>query len=392
MNLSSFRYLLSPAGQALLAEAAALAPSEASLLADLTHLRRRFPPDKAAAALQTVLLRGKAAAKFGRAEAMYFTPDALEQASGELIASYRAERYQALGARWVADLACGIGGDSLALASCARVLGVDRDELRLAMAVENCRAYERVSRFQPLLADLQDWRPLGVDALFFDPGRRSKDGRRIYSVADYRPPLKVIEHWLPRLPHLGVKISPGVDYAELPPGAELEFISEKGTVKEGVLWFGELSTGVGRRATLLPGRETLTDEAHPPIPVTAPGAYLVEPDGAIIRAHLVEQLAARLGATKLDPDIAYLTADEPISTPLARVYTIEESMPFSLKRLRDRLRTLEVGRVVVKKRGSPISPQDLVRKLKLRGDQERTLFLTHLDGQPSVLIGHPLAI
>jgi len=191
---------------------------------------------------------------------------------------------------------------------------------------------------------------------------------------------------------LGVKISPGVDYAELPPGAEVEFVSEKGMVKEGVLWFGDLSTGVGRRATLLPGRETLTDEAHPPIPVTVPGAYLYEPDGAVIRAHLVEQLAARLGATKLDPDIAYLTADELTLTPFARAYAIDESMPFSLKRLRSRLRALGVGRVVVKKRGSPISPSELIRKLKLRGDQERTIFLTHLDGQPSVLIGHLLAI
>jgi len=208
MNLSSLRFLLSPAGQALLEEAAALEPTDASLLADLTYLRKRFSPEESAAALKTVFLRAKALSKFHRANAMFFTQSALEQASGELIAGYRAGRYQALGARWVADLACGIGGDSLALAGRGPVLGVDWDELRLAMAVENCRAYDRASQFQPLLADLQEWRPVGIDALFFDPGRRREDGRRIFTVSDYRPPLSIIERWLPRVPHIGGQDKP----------------------------------------------------------------------------------------------------------------------------------------------------------------------------------------
>lgn len=386
-KISTFRFLLSPAGQILLAEALARQPTEASLLADLTALRQRYSPEQASAALETVHLRRRAAHKFGRAEAMYFTRAALEQASGERIASYRAERYRAMGARRVADLGCGIGGDSLALVAGGQVLGVDRDELRLAMARVNCSTGGQGANFQPLLADLHEWLPVGVDALFFDPGRRTADGRRIYSVAGYRPPLAIIERWLPHVPHLGVKVSPGVDYAELPAGAEVEFISEKGTVKEAVLWFGDLRTGAGRRAMLLPGRETLTDELHAPIAVTPPRAFLYEPDGAVIRAHLVEQLAGRLDASKLDPDIAYLTTDTFVSTPFARGYLLESYMPFNLKKLRAHLRELRVGRVVVKKRGSPLDPMELVKRLKLRGSEERILFLTHLDGRPSVLIG-----
>jgi hypothetical protein len=127
------------------------------------------------------------------------------------------------------------------------------------------------------------------------------------------------------------------------------------------------------------------------VAVTLPGAVLYEPDGAVIRAHLVEQLAGRLNATKLDPDIAYLTAGAYTPTPFARAYTIEEHLPFNLKKLRARLRALHVGRVVVKKRGSPLDPADLIRRLRLRGTDERTLFLTHLDGRPAVLIGRPLA-
>ncbi len=387
MDLTTFRFLLTEAGQDLLSEAAARQPTEASLLADLSALRKRHSPERAAAALRMVGLRVRAAAKFSQAEQMYFTGEALEQASGEVIATYRARRYEKMGVSKVADLCCGIGGDSLAMAAGAQVLGVDRDLLRLAMAQSNIAALGLASNFLPIQADLRSWTPPAVDALFFDPGRRGPDGRRIKSVFDYHPPLPLIERWLPAVPCMGVKISPGVDYEELPAGAEVEFISEKGAVKEAVLWFGDLSSGVSRRATLLPGAATLVSEPHEVIPVGRPRAYLYEPDGAVIRAHLVEGLAQRLDAIKLDPDIAYLTADELTDTPFARAYAVESFMPFNLKRLRAHLRTLNVGRVVVKKRGSPIDPQDLIRRLRLRGERERVLFLTHLDGRPVVIIG-----
>ena len=306
-------------------------------------------------------------------------PPALEQASGEGIAAYRAGRYHAVGEERVADLGCGIGGDSLALAAGLQVLGIDLDGLRLAMARANCEAYGRGERFQPVLADLREWLPVGVGALFFDPGRRRDDGRRIHSVAHYWPPLGTIQRWLPRVPHVGVKVSPGVAYDELPPGAEIEFISEKGTVKEAVLWFGDLRTRAGRRATLLPGGETLTDEPTPEIPIGPPAAFLYEPDGAVIRAHLVEQLAARLGAAKVDRDIAYLTADSRVTTPLARVYALEDHLPFNLKKLRAYLRARNVGRVVVKKRGSPLEPEELIR----RHPSPTPQVLVVTDGQPT---------
>lgn len=390
MNISSFRFLLSPTGQALLAEAVACGSTEESLLSDVTRLRKRFPAEHVSAALETARLRERASAKFSRASEMYFTRQGLEQASGETIAAHRAGRYAAVGAARIADLGCGIGGDSIALTGAAEVLGIDQDELRLAMAKANCAAYDRGSQFLPAQADLREWLPAGVEALFFDPGRRSDDGRRIYSVSQYRPPLNTILRWLPRVEHLGVKVSPGVKYRELPSGAEIEFISETGAVKEGMLWFGGLRSSACRRATLLPGGDTLTDEQARAVHIRSPAAYLLEPDGAVIRAHLVEQLAHLLNAAKVDAEIAYLTADVPVATPFARVFSLEDHMPFNLKKLRSYLRARRVGRVVVKKRGSPLEPDALVRQLRLCGDEERHLFLTKVAGKPAVLIGQPL--
>ncbi len=386
MNLPTFETLLTPLGQSAITAAAELTPTEESFLTSLTRLQKQYPSELAKAALETAVLRVRARSKFSRAEAMYFTREALEQASGEMISRYRAERYARFAS--VADLGCSIGGDTLGLAGHGAVAAVDLDPLRLAMAAQNLAAYgcrERVTLIQDDVTRMQ--LPL-VDAFFFDPARRA-GARRKYSVGDYQPPLAAVKAWLAHTPALGVKISPGVDLAELDEyDCEIEFISQGGELKECALWFGPLKTAA-RRATLLPTRHTLTsgDAAGR---TSTPLAYLYEPDPAILRAGLVTTLAAQLDACQLDADIAYLTADTLVPTPFARAFVIEEAFPFQLKRLRARLRALHVGQVTVKKRGSPLEPEDLIHKLKVSGPESRVVFLTHVRGEPYVLIGQSL--
>jgi hypothetical protein len=108
-----------------------------------------------------------------------------------------------------------------------------------------------------------------------------------------------------------------------------------------------------------------------------------------MRAGLVAILGTALNAAQLDPDIAYLTGDDLVATPFARVWKIEDWFPFGVKPLRSYLRERGVGRVVVKKRGSPIQPEELLRKLKLSGEVERIVFLTHLQGRPVVVVCFP---
>ena len=385
MNLSTFRTLLTASGQAAIAEAAELGPAEETFLACLARLQKRHPAELAKAAIETALLRAKARAKFSRADRMYFTREALEQSSGEIVSRYRAGRYTNFGR--VADLACGIGGDSIGLAEEHPVTAVDVDPLRLAMAEANLDAYGVRPRAEFLERDLTAGPLPEASAYFFDPGRRV-DGRRAFSVEQYQPPLSILRRWMDRLPAFGVKISPGVDLAELATyDCEIEFISEAGELKEAVLWFGPLKRG-SRRATLLPSGAAMEVEAEGArsLPVVEPRAILYEPDPAVMRAGLVEALGARLGAAKIDEDIAFLTADRAVETPFARAFEIEEAHPFQLKRLRERLRALNVGRVTVKKRGSPIRPEDLIRQLKLSGSEEKILVLTHVRGRPYVLL------
>src|SRR5436305_3869949 len=93
MLLPAFRRLLTSEGQAVLAAAMTLAPTDASFLSCHQRLRKQFSDDLVKAALETALLRRKAAGKFSRADSMYFTRAALEQSSGEVISTYRARRF-----------------------------------------------------------------------------------------------------------------------------------------------------------------------------------------------------------------------------------------------------------------------------------------------------------
>jgi hypothetical protein len=160
-------------------------------------------------------------------------------------------------------------------------------------------------------------------------------------------------------------------------------------VKEAVLWFGTEPGAV--RATLLPGPRTLRGRGLPDPAVRPVGRYLYEPDGAVIRAHLVAEVAEDVDGGLIDPTIAYVTADALRPTPYATAYEITDRLPFSVKKLKALLREREVGTLTVKKRGSAVEPEELRRKVlpKPHGRNTATVFLTRVAGAPAMLLGHP---
>ncbi|MCX7790435.1 MAG: methyltransferase domain-containing protein [Chloroflexaceae bacterium] len=393
MDLETFDWLRSPEGQALLAELAARPLRPSDTLREMERLRQRITPERARAALELTLLRRRARVKFPAAERLYFTREALEQASAAPVAAHRATRLAPCG--HVADLGCGIGGDTLALAEAgARVTAVERDPLRLAMARANAEALGLSERIDWRLSDLAVEEPPLADALFSDPGRRA-GGQRRFDVESYDPPLSRVLAWQKRNPALAVKVAPGIDLAALPAEAEIEFVSLDGELKEAVIWCGPLARAARRASLLRTGADgqvathTLVagpGAVHPSVPVAEPDAFLYEPDPAVIRAGLVTNLAIRLGAAQIDPTIAYLTAPTCVATPFARIWPVLEWFPFNLKRLRARLRELGAGPVTVKKRGSPLDSDALARQLSGPGARPLVVALTQVRGRPAALI------
>jgi hypothetical protein len=390
MDVANFHDLLTATGQEAIHAAMQLAPQEKDFLRHFQQLSRLFPRQIARSALETAILRRSAQSKFPQASCMYFTREALQQASSYEVASHRAARYQ--GFEHIGDLGCSIGGDTLAFAVVAPSFGIDRDALRLAMAKANMQALGLEASF--IQTDLERsfpcMRSYASTGLFFDPARR-ENGRRIFSVEHYHPPLSIVSNWLPDFPNMGVKISPAVKVQEIEAyDAELEFISLRGELKEAVLWFGAFKKAT-RQACVLPGPHIMSDDGSmidPGREISGPQRYFYEPDPAVIRAGLVQNLMTALNTAQIDPEIAYLSGDQRKETPFARVWEVEAWFPFQLKRLRAYLRERHVGLVTVKKRGSAIHPEELIQALRLPkdGSEERVVFLSLMKGRPIVVV------
>lgn len=387
--LASFISLLTPEGRALLDEVRGTEPAQE--LAVATRLRREHPVELVSAALGQARLRQRAVVKFGAADAgrMFFTPNGVEQSTRATVAAYRAGRFRELGVRSVADLCCGIGGDAIALARAGvRVLAVDRDPLTCAVARANADALGLTDLVEVREADVTDVDTSSYDAVFVDPGRRGGRGR-IFDPEAYSPPLSWAVGAALKAPVAALKIAPGIPHEAVPVEAEAEWISDSGDVKEAVLWFGTRGSGVVR-ATLLPGPRTLLGRGLPDPQVRPLGRYLYEPDGAVIRSHLVAEVAEELGGGLIDETIAYITSDSLASTPYATAYEITDQLPFSVKKLKALLRQREVGILTVKKRGSAVEPEELRRKVKPQGANSATVFLTRVRSAPTMLVGRPV--
>lgn len=389
--LSAFAALLTPAGRALLDEVRGTEPARE--LAVATRLRRTHPAELVSAALGQERLRQRAVAKFGAEDAgrMFFTPNGVEQSTRASVAAYRAGRFRELGVTSVADLCCGIGGDAIALARAGiRVLAVDRDPLTVAVARANAEALGIGELVEVREADVAEVDVSAYDALFVDPGRRGGRGR-IFDPEAYSPPLSWAVGAARKAPLAALKIAPGVPHEAIPGEAGAEWISDGGDVKEAVLWFGAGPGGGSVRATLLPGPRVLDGRGLPDPEVRSVGRYLYEPDGAVIRAHLVAEVAEEVGGGLVDETIAYVTGDELRATSFASAYEITDQLPFGVKKLKAVLRERGVGVLTVKKRGSAVEPEELRKKVKLSGPNSATVFLTRVAGAPTMLIGQPVS-
>ena len=409
-------YLGSAAGRAALIETGALALSPASLLEDLTRLRRGGYAERAATLVETVRLRRRAVAKLDGAGEWLFTDDAMQQATPSVVARHRARR---LAGRTVHDVTCSIGAELAALQEfCAAVIGSDLDDVRLAMAAHNLGAVAGASGARNILLVKADALALcsTAEVVVADPARRA-DGRRTHDPALLQPPLPALLD-VHRGRELVVKCAPGLDFdsfvprrtgipgvdADSPesargrgriPGSamprwdgEVEVVSLDGAVREACLWSrGLAEPGVTRRATVLRSDgawSSLTDAEPDDIGDRAPGEWIIDPDGAIVRAGLVRHYAAKYGLWQLDPRIAYLTGD---TVPAGvRGFRILDRMDVKEKPLRAELHRRDCGPLEILTRGVDLDPDALRARLKPRGAIPHTLVITRIGATPTVFL------
>ena len=267
-------WLTTPEATAWLAE---VAQSTEPVHRLTSRLRKQLSASQTHRVIELVDLRRRGANKFTAAESMFFTRQALEQATDQSIARYKAERFA--GCELVADLCCGLGGDTAALAQVSRrVLACDRSEQVLDFAQRNLQAMlgdqvaeEGTQQVEWVASDVESLHlaEKGIDAWHIDPDRRPS-GRRTVQVANHEPSEEAIEKLLSMVPHAAIKLSPACE----PPAAweaagELEWISRGGECKQLVVWQGNLAREPGfRRATLLAAGDL---EAEPRVVQTLVG-------------------------------------------------------------------------------------------------------------------------
>src|SRR5690606_25747044 len=267
---------------------------------------------------------------------------------------------------------CGIGGDSLAFASLGlRVTSVDADEVTAALAAYNLRPFGDAVTVLHGTAEGTDID--GIDAVWLDPARRTKghsETRRV-SADDYSPNLDWVFALAARKP-AGIKLGPAHDRDALPDGCEAQWVSVDGSTVELVVWTGALAReGVGRAALVIRG-----DAAHE---ITAPadtedepvrelGSFIHEPEGSVIRARLIGDVARSLSAGPTAPQIAYLTGDADLRSSFATSFRVREVLPADPKPLAKALKARGIGTLEIKKRGVDIDPAEFRKKRRLAAD------------------------
>ena len=398
MQRSELFQLFTPEALALLGSIGDL-DAKADVVKLVSALRAEgYAPGLVAAVLTQAKLRRRARKKFGDfTDGMLFTEDGLEQASRLQAAALHAGRFRGAGIKQVADLGCGLGAESMAMGAIdLNVRAFEIDEITAALAVFNLGAFDNVEVEQ---ADITTLDLSKFEALFFDPARRELDGKgeraaRKFDPAQFSPNFDwVLEQ--ARTKPTGIKLGPGHPHEAIAQDAEAQWLSIDGDLVELALWFGEVKRPkVARAATVVnaTGRHEIVSDVFESEPAEVAGLknYIYEPDNAVVRSHLIADLAREVGASLISREIAYLSSDREIDSPMMRGFRVVDEMAFDRKKLKAYLRDRNIGTLEIKKRGVDVVPEQLRKEMSLKGEIAATLILTRVGDDYRALIAQPL--
>jgi THUMP domain-containing protein len=370
-------FLLQPASLALLRSICA-DPRDDLALSGSPALRALPMPGRIAM-LEQRKLRLKAARKCPMAMDMLFTPLGLEQLTHAELAAYKASRFPQ-GVRTVADLCCGLGGDSMYLPDRIRVAGLDLAPATLLAYRHNVSLRRGGPEAGLAVQGDVALSPLRADVALLDPARRARGKSDRWQDQDMSPGWDVMEKLIARYPAMAIKLGPGIAFPEFMESHEWEYLGLRDECLEAVVWTGELGRPGWVRAVELPNGAYI-EALRADLPDTfgetgAPGGFLYEPVKSVVRSHLFGVLASRLRLWQIDPRIAYLSGNEWVRDPLLKAYRIIRELPYDNKAIKEFLRKEEVGRLEIKKRGVNLIPEEFRAGLRLSGPNQGTLIFT----------------
>lgn len=351
-------------------------------------LQGRYSPELCRTAQELLLARERAARYYPLAQKMYFTKNALEQATTQAVADYHSSLFPS--DTVVVDAGCGVGSDSLALARRgSKVIGVDINPVHCLYARLNSEITGLADKITVVCADLLRW-PLGrAHWLFADPMRRNSNGR-LMNPEEWTPPLSYYLQAKPGVPNGVVKASPMLkpDPALLS-NRQMSYLEFDGECKEALISWGDCARYLGMRVAVNvnTGSEMLSEPVSA-VRFAPVGNYLIDPSSAVLAADMLPQLACNLNAWRISPYCGYLSSDEFVSSPFAQHYRVTNSFKFQKNRMRAYLLDQSISKVILKKRGLPAEwGSELVKARK--GDGDVGIFAAYpMNNQADVWISH----
>ncbi len=364
-----------------------------TLLQRTKMLRKTLSPQRTHLLLEQLDLQARARVKFCQAERMLFTRQSLEQATDEVIAAFKAQRFPA--DRLLADFCCGIGGDLLSIARRGPTCAVDRDPVMQLYARANCQALQvPVQRVEVCDVRDQSWGEFA--AWHLDPDRRPR-GRRTTRVDDMEPPVEVVDRMLAACGDAAVKLAPASPVPDQwADTAERHWLGSRRECRQQLLWFGQLARHPGLHSATMfdsAGRPSRTLVGRPALPVDIAeriGLYVYEPAPVVLTSQLTGVLAAEHRLASLAVGVDYLTSDRVVNDCLLSGFAVQAIMPLDHRKLSRWLKQRAIGHVEVKKRGVEVDVAGLQRRYSSDDENSVTLLITRQRDEVRVVVGQRL--
>jgi hypothetical protein len=337
-------------------------------------LSKKFKPEERRALMHYAKILPKIREKFCLPAGLNFVCDRLsfEQATAKDISQYKAALWPS-GAK-IADLCCGMGGDSFWLPQGASASGVDIAAERVLMFNENM---ERLGR--PHKAVLQNaLDAIGGDFFCIDPARRG----------DLTPSFESILELSKKFSGGMMKLPPAFPENCLPKEADVMYLGDSNDCRECLLLMGVFGKGMVRAvAGCEEWRREKSELQSISLNTKQPGRFILEPYPVLVRSHLFLSEAKKHGFWQIDSKLAYLSCDNlPQEYSGFNVYIVIDQSGLSTNDVKAMLKRHDAGKITLKKRGVEVVPETEIRRLAPKGAGEFILFYTRILGEKRAIL------
>ena len=361
-------------------------------------------------------LASRAKSKFSNPQNWVWTRRLLEQSSDQWVAKMVAEAFPR--GALVHDVCSGAGADSVALGLRGPVRSLDLSPIACLLCESNLRS-NRVEDFsvQNNIAELlvvshDDW-------VHIDPDRRSLgtigSGNRTTNAEFFMPPLDIVLRLISESHGGSVKVAPitqadEASFAGSSVGSQLfhqmgkQFVSWGNSVRQQRWWWNidRFPSGTTTVSTMqakddwnhwtFEAAGNASHESFERIAESTPlnARFVGDTDPAVRAAKAQLILASQRDCEILGTEQGYFFATTIPSgnDPLVQWFAIEEVLPMDRKKIKQYLRSQDIGVLEIKVRDAPIIPEVLRKELKLVGKESRTMLITRSGKKLIAVIAH----